>query len=100
MLSSLNTVLRDVQRAIGIVLRVMFYLVPALYPLSNINPQVRRFFMVDPMVGILELNRAVWLPGYWTNWQPVFYSVIGAVVIFVGGAATFIRLERTVLKEL
>jgi ABC-2 type transport system permease protein len=100
LVSSLNTVLRDIQRGIGIFIRMMFYLVPALYPLSRLTPQFRRYDSYNPLVGILEVNRAVWFPGYWTGWRPVYFSVIGAFVILVLGFSVFIRVERSVLKEL
>jgi ABC-2 type transport system permease protein len=100
LISSLNTVLRDIQQGIGIVIRLMFYLVPVLYPLSNLSPQIRRIDAFDPLVGILEVNRAVWLPAYWTGWRPVYLSVIGSVVILVLGFSVFSRVESTVLKEL
>jgi ABC-2 type transport system permease protein len=100
LVSSLNTVLRDIQRGIGIFIRMMFYLVPALYPLSRLTPQFRRYDSYNPMVGILEVNRAVWFPGYWTGWRPVYFSVIGAFVVLIVGFSVFIRVERSVLKEL
>jgi ABC-2 type transport system permease protein len=100
LVSSLNTVLRDIQRGIGIVIRMLFYLVPALYPLQRLTGRVRRLESYNPMTGILEINRAVWFPNYWTSWRPVYFSVIGAVVMLVLGFSVFSRVERSVLKEL
>jgi ABC-2 type transport system permease protein len=100
LVSSLNTVLRDVEQGIGIVIRMLFFLSPALYPLIGLSPSLRQIESYNPMVGILELNRAVWLPAYWTGWRPVEFSAIGAVVFLVVGFSAFARLERAVLKEL
>jgi ABC-2 type transport system permease protein len=100
LISSLNTVLRDIQRGIGIVIRMLFYLVPALYPLQRLTGRVRRIESYNPMTGILEVNRAVWFPNYWTSWRPVYFSVIGAVVMLVLGFSVFSRVEASVLKEL
>jgi ABC-type polysaccharide/polyol phosphate export permease len=100
LVSSLNALLRDVQRGIGIFIRMMFYLVPALYPLQRLTGSMRRWDSYNPLVGILEVNRAVWLPGYWTSWRPVYFSAIGAVVILFVGFSVFSRVERLVLKEL
>jgi ABC-2 type transport system permease protein len=100
LVSALNTVIRDVQHGIGIIVRMMFYLVPALYPLARLKQPWRHWVAFNPMTGILEINRAVWFPQYWTGWQPVYYSVIGAVVILVLGFSVFSRLESAVLKEL
>jgi len=80
--------------------RMLFYLSPALYPLAKLSPSARRLESFNPMAGILELNRAVWLPQYWTGWRPVYFSVIGATVALVAGFLVFSRVERAVLKEL
>jgi ABC-2 type transport system permease protein len=100
LVSSLNTVLRDIERGIGMVIRMLFYLSPALYPLAKLNPSARILESYNPMVGILELNRVIWFPQYWTGWRPVYFSVIGAVVILILGFTVFARVERAVLKEL
>jgi ABC-2 type transport system permease protein len=100
LISSLNMVLRDIQRGIGIVMRMMFYLVPALYPLWQLPPRAQRWVSYNPIVGVLELNRAVWFPAFWTGWRPVYFSVIGSVVILVAGFSVFSRVEAAVLKEL
>jgi ABC-2 type transport system permease protein len=100
LVSSLNTVLRDVQRGIGIVLRMMFYLTPVLYPLQKLPAKYRALEAINPLTGVLEMQRAIWFPTYWTGWQPVFNSIIGATVVLVAGFTVFARTERTVLKEL
>jgi ABC-2 type transport system permease protein len=100
LVSSLNTVLRDIEQGIGLVTRMMFYLTPVLYPLLKLRGPYRALASYNPMVGIIELNRAVWFPAYWTGWRPVYFSVIEAVVILVLGFSVFARVERAVLKEL
>jgi ABC-2 type transport system permease protein len=100
LVSSLNTVLRDVQRGIGIVLRMMFYLVPVLYPLQRLPAKYRAIEAINPLTGILEMQRGAWFPSYWTGWQPVLNAIIGACIVLVAGFAVFARTERTVLKEL
>jgi ABC-type polysaccharide/polyol phosphate export permease len=100
LVSSLNTVLRDVQRGIGIVLRMMFYLVPVLYPLYKLPAKYQAIEAINPLTGVLEIQRAIWFPAFWTGWQPVINSVIGACIVLVAGISVFARTERTVLKEL
>lgn len=100
LVSSLNTVLRDIEQGIGMVIRMLFFLSPVLYPLSNLSPSMQRLESFNPMTGILAINRAVWTPAYWTGWQPVWFSVIGSVLILLLGFSVFARIERAVLKEL
>jgi ABC-2 type transport system permease protein len=100
LISSLATVLRDIERGLSMVVRMLFYLSPALYPLAKLSAASQHLESYNPMAGILELNRAVWLPAYWTNWRPVLSSVVGAVVALVLGLIVFAKVERAVLKEL
>jgi len=100
LISSLNTVLRDIERGIGLVVRALSYLSPILYPLQRLSGSFRQLDSYNPMVGIIEVNRAIWFPGYWTGWRPVEFSAIGAVVILLVGFSVFARVERAVLKEL
>lgn len=101
LLASINTLLRDVQRGIGVVLRMLFYLCPVLYPVSKIhNESLRRIYELNPLVGIFELDRAAWFPKYFGDWRAVYISIIGSAVALAVGWFTFIRLERPVLKEL
>ncbi|HVX71081.1 MAG TPA: ABC transporter permease [Mycobacteriales bacterium] len=100
LVSSLNTVLRDIEQGIGIVVRMLFFLSAVLYPLSRLTTPMQHLASINPMVGILTINRAVWLPAYWTGWQPVLYSAIGSLLFLLLGFAVFARVERAVLKEL
>jgi ABC-2 type transport system permease protein len=100
LVSSLNTVLRDIEQGINIVIRMLFFLSPILYPLSKLTPPMQHLASLNPMVGILAINRAVWLPAYWTGWTPVLYSAAGATLFLLLGFTVFARVERAVLKEL
>ncbi len=100
LISSLATLLRDIERGIGMVVRMLFYLSPVLYPLRRLSPTGRRLESFNPMTGIVEINRAVWFPRYWTTWRPVATSTIGATAVLVVGFLVFARVERAVLKEL
>ena len=100
MLSSLNVLLRDIGQVMGIVVRMMFFLVPTLYPLAKLSPAAQRIVSYNPIVGILEMNRCIWFPSLWTGWRPVYFSVIGAFVTLIAGFLVFSRVEAAVLKEL
>ena len=99
-----NTLFRDVQQLMRVVLRVWFYLSPIVYPANKFHGLASTIYTLNPLVGIVELNRLVWYPSYLTTnstvLQHVIFSAVGAVVFLVGGWWTFISLERTALKEL
>lgn len=100
-MASMNTILRDIQRGIGVVLRMLFYLCPVLYPVTKIsNENLRHLYELNPLVGIFELDRAVWFAKDFGEWRAVYISAIGCTLMLIIGWWTFIRLERPVLKEL
>jgi len=99
-IASMNTILRDIQRGIGVVLRMLFYLCPVLYNAHKVGGSLRHFYELNPLVGIFELDRAAFYPQYFGEWRAVWVSAIGCTVMFVIGWFTFIRVERSVLKEL
>lgn len=100
LIASLNTILRDIQRGIGVVLRMLFYLCPVLYNAKKVPGGLRHVYELNPLVGIFELDRAAFYPQYFGEWRAVWVSAIGCVLMLVIGWWTFIRLERPVLKEL
>jgi ABC-2 type transport system permease protein len=104
LLSALNTILRDIQRILRVALRVMFYLSPVVYPASRIHGIGATIYKFNPLVGIFELNRAIWYPHYGISrqvlLQHVLISAVVALAFFILGWWTFTRLERPMLKEL
>ena len=101
LMSALTTLFSDIERVIGSFMRILFYLTPVIYPSGRINnPIAHKFFVLDPLVGIFELNRKVFFPKIPVTAGMVTTSVVGALLFFAAGWAVFIRLERSMLKEL
>ena len=100
LMSALTTLFRDVERVLGSFMRVLFYLTPVIYPSGRLHGALHTIFVVDPLVGIFNLNRAVFFPHTQITFQMIAISVVGSVLMFVIGWAVFIRLEHSMLKEL
>ncbi len=101
MMSALTTLFSDIERVIGSFMRILFYLTPVIYPAGRINnPIAHKFFVLDPLVGIFELNRKVFFPKIHVTAGMITTSIVGSLLFFIVGWAVFIRLERPMLKEL
>ncbi len=104
-LSSFNVLLRDVERFMRLIQRVLFYALPIVYPLAlvteahSIPGWVKSIYQVNPLVGIVELHHAAWT-GVVPPTRLVAVSAFGCLVVMVGGWWAFRRLEPAVLKEL
>jgi ABC-2 type transport system permease protein len=87
------------QRVIRIVLRMAFYATPVIYAQIKVPSPWDRVLELNPMTGVLELQRA----GFFAEpvqRSAVLVSVVASLLIFLLGAWTFTRLERSVLKEI
>ncbi len=107
-LSAVNVLLRDVERLTRILTRILFYgsaiLFPAAMVLGSGAPGwVKTLYEINPLVGIFQMHRTVWFPGF-EELTPsplaLTSAVVGSILMFVIGYWTFRRLEMSVLKEL
>jgi ABC-2 type transport system permease protein len=108
LLSALNVMLRDIERFIRLVQRVLFYALPIIYPLSLVTDPnngvptwVTDLYQLNPLVGIFELHHAAWVPS--EGFPPMHLmvtAVLGSLIMLLGGWLVFRRLEPAVLKEL
>lgn len=107
LLSSLNVMLRDVERFMRLLQRVLMYAVPVIYPLSKVVDStgmpgwVKTVYELNPLVGIFELHHAAWLGSSGVpSLRLVLTATIGSLLSLVFGWLVFRRLEPAVLKEL
>lgn len=105
LLSAVNVMLRDIERFMRLIHRLVFYSTPIIYPLSMVHdsdmPQwVKTVYQANPLVGILELHHAAWFPDLFPSTSLLVTSVVGSLATLLLGWWVFRRLEPAVLKEL
>lgn len=99
-LSAVSVIVADTRRLVRVVMRIMFYVSPVLYPAFLVPTSARWLYDLNPMVGLLESYRAVWFPAYYPGLPVLAVSAVAAFGVLAVGWATFTRLEPAVLKEL
>lgn len=100
LLAPLTVLFKDLERLIRILLRMFFYLTPVLYSVNNIPEQVQDIYILNPMVGILEVYRAVIFPELGVNYLALVISVAITTFVLVLGSYVFRTVENSALKEL
>lgn len=78
--SALNVFYRDVGFALNFLLQIWMYATPVIYPLSVVPEKLLPFYLLNPMVGIIDGYRRVVIQGIPPNWH---YLAISAAVSFV-----------------
>lgn len=104
-LASANVLYRDVQRFMRLVMRMLFYAAPVIYPFTRVEdaamPEwLKTAYQANPFVGIIRLHHGAWIPEELPGWRPVAYSAVLAVLLLFFGRWLFHRLEPRVLKQL
>lgn len=106
MLSSLNVMMRDIERFMNMISRLLFYSSPILYPLAMVQSAERLpdwlklLYQANPLVGIVELHHAAWFPSVFPSTGLLLTSLAGSLITLGAGWLVFRRLEPAVLKEL
>jgi lipopolysaccharide transport system permease protein len=94
-LSAMNVEFRDVRYTVPFLTQFWMFATPIAYPSSLLSEPWRTLYGLNPMVGVVEGFRWALLG---TNTAPgsmIIISSLAALVILVGGAFYFRRMERT-----
>jgi ABC-2 type transport system permease protein len=91
---------RDLERAIKLVLRFLFYASPIIYALTDLQHlKLHRIAAINPLSGIFTLYRSAFFPEE-LDWFAVLVSAVITVAILGIGIVVFRRTEHAVLKEI
>jgi len=99
-LSSLAIRYRDVAIVMGYFMRMLMYTAPILYPSTSISDEMRWWYVLNPIVGVIEGFRSALLgasPAMFIRWDSLLVSFAMLVFLVVTGAVYFRRMERLVV---
>lgn len=92
-LSALAVKYRDVKHALTFLVQLLLYAAPVVYGTSAVPAEYQKFYILNPMVGVIEGFRAAFLNRP-MPWEWIWPGSIVAVVVFVFGMFYFRRMER------
>jgi lipopolysaccharide transport system permease protein len=94
-LSALNVQYRDVRHAVPFIVQFWLFATPIAYPSTLLAEPWRTIYGLNPMVGVVEGFRWALLG---TDTRPgaiILVSCLMTIIILVGGAFFFRRMEKT-----
>jgi lipopolysaccharide transport system permease protein len=92
--SASNVFYRDVNPVVQIALQLWLYVTPVAYPLSAVPENLRWFFLLNPLTGVVEGLRAVLVFGRAPDWQVVGISATLILIVFTSGLVLFKRTDK------
>ena len=90
---------RDLERAVKLTLRFLFYASPIIYSLEDLPEGLHFWASFNPLAGIFSLYRGAFFPTQ-LDWYAVGVGSAVIAVLLVTGLLVFRRVERAVLKEI
>ncbi|HET9532655.1 MAG TPA: ABC transporter permease, partial [Blastocatellia bacterium] len=93
--SALQVRYRDLGFAMQLLLRLWMYATPVLYPLVAVPESLRPFYMLNPMVGVIENFRQVVLLGAEPDIWLLGRSAVISLVLLLASYLYFKRVEQT-----
>jgi lipopolysaccharide transport system permease protein len=93
LLSSVCVLYRDIRYAVPFGVQVFLFLTPVVYPTGAVSGSLRWLYALNPMVGVVEGFRWSLLGSGSHLAGALPASLIGALVLLLGGALVFRRIE-------
>jgi lipopolysaccharide transport system permease protein len=89
--SSINVFFRDMERIVGIVLNMMMYLSPVLFPVEKVPAPYDEWLKFNPMTPLIEAWRGAFLSGE-LQWENIGLSYLYAAIALAFGTWVYRRL--------
>jgi lipopolysaccharide transport system permease protein len=94
-LSALNVEFRDIRYVLPFMTQFWMFATPIVYPSSLLSEPWRTIYGLNPMVGVVEGFRWALLGTQTAPGPIVIVSSMAAVMILIGGAFYFRKMEKT-----
>jgi len=93
LIASLNVLYRDVEHILAPALQALFYFTPTFYPISYVPKQWMRWYLLNPMAGIIELYRNTLVAGWPASAMVIQMAILTSLVTLGAGVLAFRYLE-------
>lgn len=93
-LAAIGVFYRDLDNLIGIVVQLLFFLTPILYPLSAVPESIRPLMRLNPLTTIVEDFRRILLWGLPPNWEWLALNTVLSAAVALLGYTCFMALRR------
>jgi lipopolysaccharide transport system permease protein len=89
----MNVFYRDIGFIIPVVIQLLMFATPIIYPLSIVPEKIRPYYVLNPMAGIIDGYRQILLHNAMPDWYALTAAAVISIVIFALGLLYFKRVE-------
>jgi len=91
-IAMVNAFFRDLEYITGVVMNMLFWVTPIIYPLSSIPEKFRMILSLNPMMYVIQSWRDLIMTNT-INWQYIGISAVSAIIFFLAGLFIFEKLS-------
>lgn len=95
LLSATQVRFRDIGVAVPLLLQLWLFATPVIYPLAAVPRRLRPFYVLNPMVGVVDNFRQVVLRGAAPEFNSLAVSAAISIVLLIVSYVYFKRVEAT-----
>jgi lipopolysaccharide transport system permease protein len=95
LLSSMTTKYKDLRFAMAFIIQLWMYATPVVYPLSQVPEWLLPYYILNPMVALVESFRYMFLGTSVIQWSQIGISWLITLLILFCGVILFSRIEKT-----
>lgn len=95
-LASVNIFFRDIEKAIGIFLQIMMWVVPIVYPWDIVPQNFQWVIFYDPLFYFFNSLREVLIFDHLINTKHYFVMIVSSILMFIVGRYTINKLESDI----
>lgn len=93
-LSAMAVQYRDVKHAMTFAVQLLMYAAPVVYPTTNVPEKWQSIYAINPMVGVIEGFRSIFLNTIGFPYQWMLIGTFMSLTLFVFGLFYFRKMER------
>lgn len=89
---------RDLSMIWEVLLQVLMYASPIVYPLAMMPETIQKVMLLNPLAFVIHFSKRALIENYFTNISNILYLVLGVVVIFVISFLVYKKAEKRVAE--
>lgn len=88
-----NAFFRDLEYLVAVIVNLLFWMTPIVYPLEVVPEEYRIILIMNPVTSLIQAWRDLFLNNI-INWHNIYISVIMAAIVLLAGLLIFKKLDK------
>ncbi|MGO8880153.1 MAG: ABC transporter permease [Desulfomonilaceae bacterium] len=93
-LASLGVFIRDIGQPVGVLVTILLFVSGVFFPPTAVPKGFEFLIKLNPLAGILEESRGALMWGLFPDWEWLFVTIIGSIILMMLGYAWFMRTKK------